>query len=182
LPPRVTSSRVVYENRWLRLREDELLRDDGSGGLYAVVEKPPACVLLPLYEDRVVLVEQYRHTVGARFWECPQGAHEGEPQPTREQLARAELVEETGFRAGSLQHLGRLYFAYGMSNQPFDAWLATDLTPGPQQLEPEEEGLRVGSFQPTEVQRMIDRGEIADAATVAVWGLARSAGAIRPAP
>jgi ADP-ribose pyrophosphatase len=182
VPSRVTSSRVVYENRWLRLREDELLREDGAPGLYTVVEKSPAAVVLPLHEGRVVLVEQYRHTVGARFWECPQGAHEGEPQPTREQLACAELVEETGFRARTLQHLGRLYFAYGMSNQPFDAWLATDLTPGPQQLEPEEQGLRVGSFEPAEVQRMVDRGEIADAATVAVWGLAQTAGLVRCAP
>ncbi len=182
MPPRVTASRIVYENRWLRLREDELEREDGSAGLYAVVEKPPACVVLPLHQGRVVLVEQHRHTVGARFWECPQGAHEGEPQPTREQLARAELIQETGFRAGALQHLGRFYFAYGMSNQPFDAWVATDLTPGPQELEPEEQGLQVGSFEPAEVQQLIERGAIADAATVAVWGLAQTAGSIRLAP
>ncbi len=182
MPPRVTSSRIVYENRWLRLREDELLREDGSDGLYTVVEKSPAAVVLALHEGRVVLVEQHRHTVGARFWECPQGAYEGEPQPTPEQLARAELIQETGYRTGALRHLGRLYFAYGMSNQPFDAWVATDLTPGPQELEPEEEGLRVGHFDPVEVQRMIERGAIADAATVAVWGLAQTAGSIRLAP
>jgi ADP-ribose pyrophosphatase len=123
-----------------------------------------------------VLVEQHRHTVGERFWELPQGAYEGEPQPAPEQLARMELAEETGFQAGRLERLGRLYFAYGMSNQPFDAWLATDLSPGAQALEPEEEGLRVGTFDPAEVQRMIERGAIADAATVAVWGLARRVG------
>lgn len=178
-PPRVTSSRIVYENRWLRLREDRLLRADGAEGLYTVVEKSPAAVVLPLHEGRVVLVEQHRHTVGARFWECPQGAFEGEPQPAPEQLARRELAEETGFAAGALQRLGRFYFAYGMSNQPFDAWVATDLTAGPQTLEPEEEGLRVDSFEPAQVQRMIEAGTIADAATVAVWGLAQTAGSIR---
>lgn len=183
MPPRVTSSRVVYENRWMRVREDVLQREDGSDGLYAVVEKSPACVVLPLLADgRVVLVEQHRHTVDARFWELPQGAHEGEPQPTREELARAELVQETGYRAGALRHLGRLFFAYGMSNQPFDAWVATELVAGPQELEPEEEGLLVASFEPAEVQRMIEDGQIADAATVAVWGLARTAGSIRLTP
>jgi hypothetical protein len=40
--PDVTSSRLVYENRWMRLREDELIWPDGSPGLYAVVEKAPA--------------------------------------------------------------------------------------------------------------------------------------------
>jgi ADP-ribose pyrophosphatase len=177
-PPRVTSSRIAYENRWLRLREDRLLRADGSEGLYGVVEKSPAAVVLPLHDGRVVLVEQYRHTVGRRFWECPQGAHEGEPQPSADELARAELAQETGFEAGALRHLGRFYFAYGMSNQPFDAWAATGLTPGPQQLEPEEEGLKVGSFEPVEVQRMIQEGAIADIASVAVFGLAQAAGLV----
>lgn len=173
-PPRVTSSRVVYENRWLRLREDTLERAGGSPGLYSVVEKAPAAVILPLHDDdTVTLVEQYRHPVGERFWELPQGALDGEEEADAEQIARTELAEETGLRAGTLRHLTRLYFAYGISSQCFDAWLATDLTEGEQALEAEEEGLRVGRFALAEVERMARDGTIADAATVAVLGLLR---------
>ncbi len=171
--PRVTASRTVYENRWMRLREDRFERADGSEGLYAVVEKSPATVVLPIDGQEVVMVEQYRHPVDARFWELPQGAWDGEDQPDPEELARGELAEETGLRAGSMERLGRLFFAYGITGQPFDVWLATDLVQGEQALEPEEEGLRVGRFSLVEAEEMILSGAIADSATVAAFGLLR---------
>lgn len=171
--PRVTSSRVVYENRWMTVREDELARSDGTPGLYAVVQKAPAAVVVPLHGGEITLVQQYRHPVGARFWEVPQGAWDDRAEPVPEELARGELAEETGLRARTLEHLGRLYFAYGISDQPFDAWLATDLTQGEQALEPEEEGLRVGRFALEEVRAMLLDGRIADSATVASLGLLR---------
>jgi 8-oxo-dGTP pyrophosphatase MutT (NUDIX family) len=171
--PRVTASRVVYENRWMSVREDRLERADGSPGLYAVVEKRPAAVVVPLHGDEITLVEQYRHPVKARFWELPQGAWDDQAEPEAESLARGELAEETGLRAEGLEHLGRLYFAYGMSDQRFDAWLATGLSEGEQALEPEEEGLRVGRFALDQVRAMLLDGAIADAASVAVLGLLR---------
>ncbi|MEJ7817745.1 MAG: NUDIX hydrolase [Thermoleophilaceae bacterium] len=172
-PPRVTSSRVVYENRWMTVREDRLERADGSPGLYSVVEKSPAAVVIALDGEEVVLIEQYRHPVGQRFWELPQGAWDGGEDPDPEELARGELAEETGLRAGAMQRLGRLYFAYGISNQPFDVWLATDLSQGEQALEPEEEGLRVGRFAIARVEEMLREGSIADSATAAAFGLLR---------
>ena len=172
-PPRVTATRTVYENRWMRLREDRIERADGSEGLYAVVDKAPAAVVIAIDGDEVVLVEQYRHPVGKRFWEVPQGAWDGEDAPDPEELARGELAEETGMRAGSMERLGRLFFAYGITGQPFDVWLATELTQGEQALEPEEEGLRVGRFGLARVEEMIADGTIADSATVAAFGLLR---------
>jgi 8-oxo-dGTP pyrophosphatase MutT (NUDIX family) len=166
---RVTSTRVVYENRWMRVHEDALARPDGSPGLYAWIEKPPAALIVPLEDDHVWLVEQFRHPVGRRFWEFPQGAWEDEPGAAPEDLARGELAEETGLRAATLERLGRLYFAYGITDQPVDVWLATGLEPGPQDLEPTELGLRVGRFSVEELEAMIARGELADAASVAAW-------------
>ena len=170
---RVTASRVVYENRWIRVREDETVLPDGTPGLYAVVEKPPAAVIVPRDGDgHLWLVEQYRHPVGARFWELPMGAWEATPDPDAEALARGELAEETGLRAGKLERLGRLYFAYGIMTQPFDVWLATDLTPGERALEATEQGLVTARFPIPDVQAMIHDGRIADSATVASLGLA----------
>jgi 8-oxo-dGTP pyrophosphatase MutT (NUDIX family) len=168
-PPRVTSTRVVYENRWMRLHEDRLERPDGAPGLYAWIEKPPAALIVPFDGDHVWLIEQYRHPVGERFWEFPQGAWEDAPDAFAEDLARGELAEETGLRAASMERLGRLYFAYGISDQPVDLWLATGLEPGPQALEDSEIGLRVGRFSVDELEAMIERGEVCDAASVAAW-------------
>jgi ADP-ribose pyrophosphatase len=171
-PPRVTASRVVYENRWMRLHEDRTMRADGTPGLYAWVEKPPAAVIVPRDGDHVWLIEQHRHPVGGRFWEFPQGAWEDEPGAAPEDLARGELAEETGLRAGRLEHLGRLFFAYGLSNQAFDVWLAGELEPGKQALEATEADLRVARFGVAEIEAMIARGQVRDAATVAAWHLA----------
>jgi 8-oxo-dGTP pyrophosphatase MutT (NUDIX family) len=167
----VTSSRIVYENRWMRLREDRTILPDGSAGLYAVVEKAPSALIIPLEDEHLWLVEQYRHPARARFWELPQGAWDDCSDPDGEALARGELAEETGLRAGRLERLGRLYFAYGVLDQTFEVWLATDLRQGEQALESTEQGLRVGRFAIAEVEDMVVDGRIADNATVAALGL-----------
>jgi 8-oxo-dGTP pyrophosphatase MutT (NUDIX family) len=165
---RVVASRIAYENRWMRVHEDRTERTDGTPGLYGWVEKPPAALIVPVHDGYVWLVEQYRHPVGARFWEFPQGAAD----VTGEELARTELAEETGLRAGAMELLGRLYFAYGLSNQAVDVWRASDLVVGEQALEDTEEGLIVRRFSVEDVDAMVRRNEIRDAASVAAWHLA----------
>jgi 8-oxo-dGTP pyrophosphatase MutT (NUDIX family) len=170
---RVTSTRVVYENRWMRVHEDITELPDGSPGLYGWIEKAPSAIIVALSDGGVWLVQQFRHPVGGRFWELPQGSWEDVAPESAEALARAELAEETGVRAGSLENLGRLYFAYGISNQSVDVWRATDLTLGERSLEDTEQGLIARAFPVGEVERMIRSNEIKDAASVAAWHLAR---------
>ena len=168
---RVTSSRVAYENQWMRVREDEFLLPDGSPGLYGVVEKADFALVIPLQGDTVHLVEQYRYPVGERQWEFPQGSwpagEHGEPGD----LARAELEEETGLRAGTLRHIGHLYSAYGHSAQGFDVFLAGDLEPGRPHREATEQDMRTGSFSVAELEDMIRSGTLKDGPSVAAWGL-----------
>lgn len=175
--PRTVRSRVVYRNRWMTVREDVIARTGPDGeerpGIYAVVEKPPAAVVVPWDGTHVHLVGQHRYPLDAWSWELPQGAVEAEGVDP-ETVARTELREETGFLAGRLERLGAMAFAPGMADQRFVAWLATDLTPGPAEPEPEEEGLLVpGTATPDELDAAIVDGEIVDAATIAVWFLAR---------
>ena len=172
----MTSSRVVYENRWMRLREDVLERADGSPGLYSVVEKAPGAIVVPLQDDAVWLVQQWRHPAGARFWDLPQGSLDEDPEATPEDVARTELAEETGLRAGRLEHLGRLFFAYGLSAQPFDVFLATDLVEGEAAREATEHDLRCARFAVGDFERMLREATIKDAATHAAWGLVRLRG------
>jgi 8-oxo-dGTP pyrophosphatase MutT (NUDIX family) len=171
-PPRVTSTRVVYENRWMRVHEDRTEREDGTPGLYGWIEKPPAAIIVPIDAGHVWLVEQFRHPVGRRFWEFPQGAWEDDPDASAEELARGELAEETGLRAARLELLGTLYFAYGITDQTVDVWRATGLEPGEQALEETEHGLVVRRFTVAETERMVHANEVRDAASVAAWHLA----------
>jgi len=179
-------TREVYRNPWMTVREDAIERTDPDGaahpGIYAVVMKPHAAVVVPWDGRRVHLVGQDRYPLGAWSWELPQGAVHvdgGDPAPGVDPaaIARAELREETGFEAGRLERLGAMAFAPGMADQRFTAFLATDLRPGPPQPEAEEEGLIVPlAVTPDELDAMIDRGEIVDAATVATWYLATRRG------
>lgn len=164
---RAKSTRTVYQNRWIRLREDVTLREDGVEGLYAFIEKEPFAVVMPWDGRTFTLIEQHRYPVGRRFWEFPQGALDGRSGAPPEEIARTELREETGLTAGKLTRLGQFYIAYGMSDQLCTAFLAEELSAGEAAPEPEEHGLRVGRFTIEEIEIMIDDGRIMDSATLA---------------
>jgi ADP-ribose pyrophosphatase len=168
-----TKSTVVYQNRWMKVREDEIVRADGSHGIYGVVEKPDFAVIVALSKGDVYLVEQYRYAVEGRFWEFPQGSWEEQTiDPLN--LARAELREETGLEAATMQHIGHLFLAYGFCTQGYNIFLASDLVQLDAQREPEEQGLVVQSFPIAQVEMMVANGEIKDATTIAVFGLLRA--------
>jgi ADP-ribose pyrophosphatase len=170
-------TRIVYENRWMRLREDTIRRRDGSEGIYTVVEKPDFVVIVPIEEDgRIHLVQQYRYPVRARYWEFPQGSWEETPEAEPTDVARGELREETGLIAAVMVHVGHLFEAYGYSNQGYHIYVATGLQRGKVDLDHEEQDLVSRAFPLPEVERMIRDGEIKDATTVAVFGLLRLAG------
>ncbi|MBW8765367.1 MAG: NUDIX hydrolase [Geodermatophilales bacterium] len=168
---RTTSSREVYRNPWIRVREDVVERADGSTGVYGVVEKPDFAVVLPRDGDGFWLVEQFRHPVGRRSWEFPQGTWSADAGGTAEELARAELAEETGFRPAELRHLGHLDLAPGLSTQEFDVWLATGLTAGPTAREATEADMRSLFVTESELRAMIRDGRFTDGPSLAAYGL-----------
>ena len=174
------SSRTVYENPWLRVREDAIRRADGSEGVHAVVEKRDGAVVVPWDGERVHLVGQVKHPIGRFCWEFPQGAIDRGDLPVPEEVARLELAQETGLRAGALRHLGRLAFSPGISAQYYDAWLATDLVHGDADPDEEEVGLRSGAVTPEEFRGLVREGEIVDNSTLAAWALLDLHG-LRPA-
>lgn len=166
---RTLSSRVVYENAWMTLREDQIERADGTPGIYALVEKPDFAVVIPLEDNGFHLVEQYRYTLGRRRWEFPQGSFPQGRDGTPEQLAAAELGEETGFTAGRLERLGYLNCAQGFTGQGYHVFLATDLTPGTPNREVEEQDMRQRWFPRPEFERMLLDGVITDDSTLAAY-------------
>ncbi|MDB5849183.1 MAG: ADP-ribose pyrophosphatase [Rhodoferax sp.] len=172
---RTTDSRIAYENPWMRVREDKIVRASGAAGIYGVVEKQDFALVVPLQDGLVHLVQQYRYPVGGRYWEFPQGSTANGLQD-RQAQAETELREETGLTAGTWRYAGQLFSAYGYSQQAFDIFLATDLVPGPNDLEAEEEGLITQAFPLAEVERMILDGRMCDGAAVAAFGLLRLKG------
>lgn len=165
------STKVVYETRYMRLREDRIQRQDGSLGIFSYVEKPDFALVIPLEDDGFHLVEQYRYPIGRRSWEFPQGTLPDLATAAPERLAREELRQETGLSAGSMRHLGHLHCAPGMAGQGFDVFLATGLVHGRAELEVEEQDLRHRWFPRNEVKEMIRTGVIVDSCTLAAYTL-----------
>ena len=170
------STRVVYENRWMRVREDTIERQDGSPGVYGVVEKADFAVIVPLDHGLIHLVEQYRYPVQGRYWELPQGSWENAPGTDPLELARAELREETGLTAATMTHVGHLFECYGYSTQGYHIYLAQGLQSGEAQREATEQDMVSRAFPVNEVLAMVTEGVIKDAATVAALGMLRLKG------
>ncbi len=163
------SSREVYRNRWMSVREDTVQRPDGSAGIYGVVDRPDYAVVIAVDGDRVALVEQYRYPMGARGWEFPMGTVPGEPDIEPAELAARELREETGLTAGSLVLLGHLDVAPGIFSQRGWIFLATDLAEGEHDREHEEQDMHFAWFERSRFEEMIRTGEITDSQSIAAY-------------
>lgn len=171
------STSIKYQNWWMTVKEDEILRPDGSTGIYGVVEKKDFAVIAAIDGDYIYMVEQFRYPVQERFWELPQGSWEDcDVEP--EALARAELKEETGIIAKKMTHIGHYFAAYGFCSQGYHVFVATGLEESDNDLDFEEQGLISKKFKITEVQEMILSGKIKDATTIAVFGLMKMKGIV----
>jgi 8-oxo-dGTP pyrophosphatase MutT (NUDIX family) len=168
---RCRSSREIFANQWLRLREDEIEYPGGGAGRYTVIDKQDFALVVPYAEGGFWLVQQYRYPVSSRQWEFPQGGWPGGLHGSAEELARAELAEETGFRAGRLDHLGRLFTAYGFCSQSYDTYLARELVAGDPDREASEADMVHRWFAEADVRAMIRSGRLRDAHSVAALAL-----------
>jgi ADP-ribose diphosphatase len=163
-PWKTTSSRPVYENRWIRVREDVAELPDGRTTLYGVVEAGECVGMLPWVDrDTVLLVGQYRYIPGEFYWEIPTGAqHPGE---TLEQSAQRELAEEAGVVAGRLVKLCDFHTSKSILYEVAHLYSAEDLVPSTLPAD-ETEFIERRAFRFDDVLAMVERAEIKDAMTV----------------
>ncbi len=172
------TSRIAYQNRWLRVREDTVRRADGSEGLYGVVERPAFVVVAPWQDGCVTMVEQYRYPIRRRLLELPMGTCELTPGITPEQTAAAELREETGLQAASLTHVATMFQGPGYSDQVGHVFLATGLSQGPTMREASEQGMTCRAVRLADLEAMIRAGALQDAISLAALGLLRFQGVL----
>ncbi len=175
-PIKTISSREVYRNPWTRVREDVIERADGQRGIYGVIDKDPACIVIPLERtdegEFLWLVHQFRYTVGASYFELPQGGWE-EADVNAEAMARGELREETGMRAERMIFLATLWIGYGVMRQMHHVFLAEGLTQGEHDRDAEEQDMTVHRVTVEEFESMLLDGRVMDNCTAAAWGLYR---------
>jgi len=165
-PFRTISSTRPFVDARCAVRRDEFELDDGHRGVHLVIEIPDAVVVVPVLEDgRVLLLRQWRYTLGVEVWEVAAGRiHEGE---SVEAAAARELREETGHVARRLARVGRLTPLAGISSHVAHLVVAYGCTSaGPLQLEPTER-IEVATKSEDEVRAMLRDGAIEDGFAIA---------------
>ena len=163
-PWTTASSRPVYANPWIRVREDVAALPDGRTTIYGVVECAEAVGVLPFVDpDTVLLVGQYRYVAQGFYWEMPTGAnHAGE---SLEATAQRELAEEAGYEAGRLVPLGTFHTSKSILREVAHLYLAEGLRPASRPPD-HTEFIERRTFPFSEVLGMVERGEIMDSMTI----------------
>ncbi len=164
-PWKTLSSRSVYENPWIKVREDQVIRPDGAEGIYGVVQfENRAIGVLPVEPDGSIwMVGQYRYPLDCYSWEIPEGG--GPFDETPEESALRELQEETGLIASHLEPFGTIHLSNSVTNEVGYLFRASGLSQGPSNPEGTEQ-LHIRRFSWNEAMVMLDRSEITDSLTV----------------
>lgn len=166
-------ARQVYENPWIRVREDEVVQPDGKPGIYGVVQfRNKAVGVIPIDDEGYTyLVGQYRYPLNVYSWEIPEGGCPEGENPL--EAGKRELLEETGLIAEKWELLCKSHLSNSATDEEATLYLAEGLKQGIAQPEGTERlSLRRVPF--VKALDMVTNGEITDAMSMlAILLLAR---------
>jgi len=160
----VVASTPIYRGKILNLDLETVTLPNGATVELEIIHHPGASAVVPLREDgQVLLIRQYRHAAGGYIYEIPAGKLAPGEEPR--DCALRELEEEIGVRAGVLTPLLSILTTPGFTDETIHLFVARDLTPGRQQLDPDEV-LEVAAVPLAEALAWIERGVIRDGKTI----------------
>ena len=171
-PIRTLSSRIDWQCPYFRIRRDEIRLPDASDSVYYVLEIHASVFIVPVLDDgRIVLIRNYRHTLGEWVWEVPAGGVEDGQSP--EEAARLELLQEIGGTAQAIQFMLKASTMNGIGQHIAHLYLATGVTLGTPQHEALE-FMEVHPMPADEVSSLIQRGEMNDCISITALLLAQA--------
>lgn len=176
--PVVVGRTLIHKGRKFDFELLTVRRPGGQELKREIVRHPGAVVVVPVLDDgRIVMIRNFRISVEARLWECCAGTLEAGEDPAV--CAGRELIEETGFRAASIQPIGWYYTTPGLTDEKMYAFAAFGLTHVGQDLE-DDETIEVEAIDAARVLEMVESGEIRDGKSIAAILLAERRGLLAP--
>jgi ADP-ribose pyrophosphatase len=171
-PIQTVSSRIDWQCPYFRIRRDEIRLPDTSDGIYYVLEIHASVFIVPVLDDgRIVLIRNYRHTLGEWVWEVPAGGVEAGQSP--DEAARLELLQEIGGTAQAIKFMLKASTMNGIGQHIAHLYLATGVTLGATQHEALE-FMEVHPMPVAEVFSLIQRGAMNDCISITALLLAQT--------
>ncbi|MCD4825688.1 MAG: NUDIX hydrolase [Phycisphaerae bacterium] len=165
----IQKDELIHRSYLFDVRRLDLRAPGGETIQRDMIRHPGAALVLPVLDDgSIVMIRNYRYPAGAVIWELPCGTLDDGEEPLA--CAVRELTEESGYTATQWEKLGAFYSCPGYNDEVIHAYLARDLTAGPQELESYED-ISVEVLPDAKVRQMAANNEIADAKTLAVLNI-----------
>ncbi len=162
---KVKKSEIIFRGHVFDLQVDEIEYDSGNKGIREVAVHNGGAVVVAVKNDgKIILVKQFRYPFQNFLIELPAGKLEKDEDP--KVCAERELTEETGYTAGNIVKLGKIYTTPGFCTEVLHIYLAGNLKPGNHNREEGEYGMEVFEFTLDEINDKIRNGEIVDAKTL----------------
>jgi ADP-ribose pyrophosphatase len=160
---KIIDSQIHYEGKHFKFKTDKVFLRNGKEIRRDLVEHPGSVAILPIINDELVLIRQYRYPAGKELLEIPAGTLEIGESP--QLCAARELTEETGYAALSWSKLLSCYMTPGYSTEMLHIYIAEGLTEVG--IEPEDdEFIKIEIYSFNKVLEMIENNIIEDSKTI----------------
>lgn len=158
--------KLQYKGVIINFYKDYITTPEGKNVEWDFIGHKGAAAVLPVMEDGTILmVRQWRNAIDRFSLEIPAGGLNGPDEPTKQCAAR-ELEEETGYKSNNIEFLQTIVPAIAYSQEKIDIYIARNLKPSKQHLDPDED-INVEQYNIRDLVEMIFANEIQDSKTVA---------------
>ena len=154
----------IYSGKIIKVYKDTVELPNGNFSEREIVLHNECSAVLPIQNEKIIFVRQYRYPIKNYSLEIPAGIMEDGESP--EDCAKRELEEETGLIAKNLDLLFKLHSSIGFCNELINVFLAKDLSYGKQNFDADE-FITIEKYSLSEALKMIKQHKITDAKTIA---------------